>query len=119
LGQLTSARHEFYKPDGADFKLHSYGQGCGAQGHMPKGMGNEIMRTKLIITTAVLLGLAAPAHAQLFTAGGTYNFNIGNSPGTSNNVVTFTPGTQLIDGGDVALTLTIVNAANFATTGAQ
>jgi hypothetical protein len=36
-----------------------------------------------------------------------------------NNVVTFTPGTQLIDGGDVALTLTIVNAANFATTGAQ
>ena len=77
------------------------------------------MRTKLIITTAVLLGLAAPAHAQLFTPGGTYNFNIQNSPGTSNNVVTFTPGTQLIDGGDVALTLTIVNAADFATTGAQ
>jgi PEP-CTERM motif len=77
------------------------------------------MRTKLIITTAVLLGLAAPAHAQLFTAGGTYNFNIQNSPGTSDNVVTFTPGTQSIDGGDVALTLTIVNAANFATTGAQ
>jgi hypothetical protein len=23
LGQLTSARHEFYKPDGADSKLHS------------------------------------------------------------------------------------------------
>ena len=63
------------------------------------------MRTKLIITTAVLLGLAAPAHAQLFTPGGTYNFNIQNSPGTSNNLVTFTPGTQLIDGGDVALTL--------------
>ena len=77
------------------------------------------MQTKLILTTAVLLGLAAPAHAQLFTPGGTYNFNIQNSPGTSNNVVTFTPGTQLIDGGDVALTLTIVNAADFATTGAQ
>jgi hypothetical protein len=77
------------------------------------------MRTKLIITTAALLGLAAPAHAQLFTPGGTYNFNIQNSPSTSNNLVTFTPGTQLIDGGDVALTLTIVNAANFATTGAQ
>ena len=60
------------------------------------------MQTKLILTTAVLLGLAAPAHAQLFTADGTYNFNIQNSPGTSNNVVTFTPGTQLIDGGDVA-----------------
>jgi hypothetical protein len=77
------------------------------------------MQTKLIITTAVLLGLAAPAHAQLFTSGGTYNFNIQNSPGTSNNVVTFTPGTQVIDVGDVALTLTIVNAADFATTGAQ
>ena len=50
---------------------------------------------------------------------GRINFNIQNSPGTSNNLVTFTPGTQLIDGGDVALTLTIVNAANFATTGAQ
>ena len=50
------------------------------------------MQTKLILTTAVLLGLAAPAHAQLFTPGGTFNFNIGNSPGTSNNVVTFTPG---------------------------
>jgi PEP-CTERM motif len=82
-------------------------------------MGNDIMRTKLIITTATLLGLAAPAHAQLFTPGGAYSFNISNSPGTSNNAVTFTPGTQLIDGGDVALTLTIVNAADFATTGAQ
>jgi hypothetical protein len=61
------------------------------RGICPKGMGNDIMRTKLIITTAVLLGLAAPAHAQLFTAGGTYNFNIQNSPGTSDNVVTFTP----------------------------
>jgi hypothetical protein len=60
------------------------------------------MRTKLIITTATLLGLAAPAHAQLFTPGGAYSFNISNSPGTSNNAVTFTPGTQLIDGGDVA-----------------
>ena len=89
------------------------------RGICPKEMGNDIMRTKLIITTAALLGLAAPAHAQLFTPGGTYNFNIQNSPGTSNNLVTFTPGTQLIDGGDVALTLTIVNAANFATTGAQ
>jgi hypothetical protein len=89
------------------------------RGICPKGMGNDIMRTKLIITTAVLLGLAAPAHAQLFTPGGTYNFNIQNSPGSSNNVVTFTPGTQLIDGGDVALTLTVVNAPNYATTGAQ
>ena len=77
------------------------------------------MQTKLIVTAAALLGLAAPAHAQLFTPGGTYNFNIQNSPGTSNNPVTFTPGTQLIDGGDVTLTLTIVNAADFATTGAQ
>jgi hypothetical protein len=66
------------------------------------------MQTKLIVTTAVLLGLAAPAHAQLFTNGATYNFNIQNSPGLSNNVVTFTPSsTQLIDGGDVALTLTV------------
>ena len=73
---------------------------------------------RLLITTA-LVALATGAHAQLFTAGGTYSFNLQNSPGTSNNPVTFTPGTQLIDGGDVALTLTIVNAADFATTGAQ
>jgi hypothetical protein len=80
----------------------------------------KFMQTKLIVTTAVLLGLAAPAHAQLFTNGATYNFNIQNSPGSSNNVVTFTPSsTQLIDGGDVALTLTVVNAPNYATTGAQ
>jgi hypothetical protein len=77
------------------------------------------MQTKLIVTTAVLLGLAAPAHAQLFTPGGTYSFDIQNSPGSSNNTVTFTPGTQLIDGGDVALTLSVVNAPNYATTGAQ
>jgi PEP-CTERM motif-containing protein len=107
LGQLTSARDEFYNPCGADFTCDS------AIGE------HNVMRTKLIITTAALLGLAAPAHAQLFTPGGTYNFNIQNSPGTSNNPVTFTPGTQLIDGGDVTLTLTIVNAADFATTGAQ
>ena len=106
LGQLTLARSDFYNPHGADFTYVS-------------AKGNNVMQTKLIITTAVLLGLAAPAHAQLFTPGGTYNFNIANSPGTSNNAVTFTPGTQLIDGGDVALTLTIVNAADFATTGAQ
>ncbi len=104
---MTSARHEFYNPYGADFTCDS------AIGE------HNVMRTKLIITTAVLLGLAAPAHRSALSPGGTYNFNIQNSPGTSNNPVTFTPGTQLIDGGDVALTLTIVNAADFATTGAQ
>jgi PEP-CTERM motif len=106
LGQLTPAGKDFYNLHGAEFTCI-------------RARGNKVMQTKLIVTTAVLLGLAAPAHAQLFTPGGTYNFNIQNSPGTSNNVVTFTPGTQLIDGGDVALTLTIVNAADFATTGAQ
>jgi hypothetical protein len=78
------------------------------------------MKMKLALFAALLaVSAAQSAHAQLFTPGGTYNFNIQNSPGTSNNPVTFTPGTQLIDGGDVALTLTIVNAADFATTGAQ
>ena len=65
---MTSARHEFYNPYGADFTCD-------------RAIGeHNVMRTKLIITTAVLLGLAAPAHAQLFTPGGTYNFNIQNSP---------------------------------------
>jgi hypothetical protein len=40
---LTSARHEFYNSNGADF---------------PQGLLN-VMKTKLIVTTALLLGLAA------------------------------------------------------------
>jgi hypothetical protein len=59
------------------------------------------MQTKLIVTTAVLLGLAAPAHAALFTNGATFTIDFENSPTSENDTVTFSPGeTQLVDGGN-------------------
>lgn len=66
------------------------------KGICPKGMGNEIMRTKLIITTAVLLGLAAPAHAQLFTPNGAFTVTSGGTPGVGgSDDATLTPGTAM------------------------
>ena len=38
------------------------------------------MQTKLIVTTAVLLGLVAPAHAELFTIGADFTIALTNSP---------------------------------------
>jgi hypothetical protein len=73
------------------------------------------MRTKLIITTAVLLGLAAPAHAALFTIGATFNVDFENSPTSENDTATFSPGvTQLLDGGNVDLTISVVAAGGGA-----
>jgi PEP-CTERM motif-containing protein len=73
------------------------------------------MQTKLIITTAVLLGLAAPAHAALFTDGATFTIDFENSPTSENDTVTFSPGeTQLVDGGNVDLTISVVAAGGGA-----
>ena len=74
---------------------------------------------KQLFISASLIGLATAAHAQLFTPGADFNMNVTNSPGTSNNVVPFTPGLHSIDGGDATLSIAVVNAANFATTGDQ
>ena len=73
------------------------------------------MRTKLIITTAVLLGLAAPAHAQLFTNGADFTIDFTNSPTSENDTVPFSPGvTQLVDGGNLDLTISVVAAGGGA-----
>src|SRR6202453_3173750 len=73
------------------------------------------MRTKLIITTAVLLGLAAPANAALFTNGADFTVNFQNSPTSESDTATFSPGvTQLLDGGNVDLTISVVAAGGGA-----
>lgn len=73
------------------------------------------MQTKLIVTTAVLFGLAAPAHAQLFTNGATFTIDFVNSPTSENDTVTFSPGqTQLVDGGNVDLMISVVAAGGGA-----
>jgi hypothetical protein len=73
------------------------------------------MQTKLIVTTAVLLGLAAPAHAELFTIGADWTVSLTNSPTTENDTVTFSPGvTQVLAGGDLDLTITVVPEAGGA-----
>jgi hypothetical protein len=74
------------------------------------------MQTKLIVTTAVLLGLAAPAHAQLFTDGADFTIAFTNSPTTeTDTTVKFSPGTtQLVDGGNLDLTISVVAAGGGA-----
>ncbi len=73
------------------------------------------MQTKLILTTAVLLGLSAPAHAQLFTNGAAFTIDFQNSPTSESDTVTFSPGvTQLVDGGNVNLTMNVVAAGGGA-----
>ena len=71
------------------------------------------MQSKLIVTTAVLLGLAAPAHAaNLFVPGSTFQVNTTNSPDSFSNTVNLTPGTQLLDDGAVSLNISIVGASD-------
>jgi hypothetical protein len=77
---LTSRRREFYNSRGADF----------TQGVL------NVMQTKLIITTAMLLGLAAPAHAQLFTPDGAFTVTSGGTPGVGgSDAATLTPGSAM------------------------
>ena len=70
------------------------------------------MQTKLIVTAAMLLGLAAPAHAGLFTIGADFTIAFENSPTSeTDTTVKFLPGTtQLVDGGNLDLTILLVSA---------
>jgi PEP-CTERM motif len=73
------------------------------------------MQTKLIVTTAALLGLAAPAHAQLFNNGSALTIAFENSPTSETDTVEFLPGTtQLVDGGNLDLTISVVAAGGGA-----
>jgi PEP-CTERM motif len=54
------------------------------------------MKTELIVTAAVLLGLAAPAHAQLFTPNSGFTVTSGGTPGVGGaDDATLTPGTTM------------------------
>jgi hypothetical protein len=68
------------------------------------------MRTKLIITTAVLLGLAAPAHAQLFTPNGAFTVTSGGTPGVGgSDAATLTPGSAMtLTNAGLTLTVSMV-----------
>lgn len=67
------------------------------------------MQTKLIVTTAVLLGLAAPAHADaLFVPGSTFQVQATNSPDSFNDTVNLTPGSQSLDNGALTLNISFV-----------
>jgi hypothetical protein len=64
---------------------------------------------------AARLGLAAPAHAALFTNGATFTIDFENSPTSENDTVTFSPGvTQLVDGDNLDLTISVVAAGGGA-----
>ena len=68
------------------------------------------MQTKLIVTTAVLLGLAAPAHAQLFTPDGAFTVTSGGTPGVGgSDNATLTPGSAMtLSNAGLSLTVSIV-----------
>jgi hypothetical protein len=90
-------RNDFYNPDGAEFNCLYV-------------RGNQVMQTKLIAATAVLLGLAAPAHAQLFTPGSAFTVTSGGTPGGGGtDDATLTPGSSmtLTDAG-LSLTVSMV-----------
>ena len=80
----------------------------------------KITLSTAAIASVGLMVLASAAHAQLFTDGANFTVNTENSPVSGSDTVTFSPGvTQLIDGGTLDLTISVVNAPDFATTGAQ
>ncbi|HWY84595.1 MAG TPA: hypothetical protein VNY10_22130 [Roseiarcus sp.] len=68
------------------------------------------MRIKLIVTTAALLGLAAPAHAQLFTPDGAYTVTSGGTPGVGgSDAATLTPGSAMtLTNAGLTLTVSMV-----------
>lgn len=84
----------------------------------------------MALAAALPGAFSIPAHAQLFdtsyqsqieidTSGAVF---IGTSPAESTDFVNFTTGTagaQGVAGSHLVLTMSVVNAANFATTGAQ
>jgi hypothetical protein len=68
------------------------------------------MRTKLIVTTATLLALAAPAHAQLFTPDGAFTVTSGGTPGVGgSDAATLTPGSAMtLTNAGLTLTVSMV-----------
>ena len=68
------------------------------------------MQIKLILTTAVLLGLAAPAHAQLFTPDGAFTVTSGGTPGVGgSDAATLTPGSAMtLTNAGLSLTVSMV-----------
>jgi hypothetical protein len=68
------------------------------------------MQTKLTITTALLLGLAAPAHAQLFTPNGAFTVTSGGTPGVGgSDDATLAPGSAMtLSNAGLSLTVSIV-----------
>lgn len=68
------------------------------------------MQIKLILTTAVLLGLAAPAHAQLFTPDGAFTVTSGGTPGVGgSDAATLTPGSSMtLSNAGLSLTVSMV-----------
>jgi hypothetical protein len=71
-------------------------------------------QTKLALTTAILFGVAGSAHAQLFSIGTDFTVSLTNSPTTETDVIPFTPGTQVLAGGLLDLTISIVPVAGGA-----
>ena len=70
------------------------------------------MQTKIIVTAAMLLGLAAPAHAaSLFVPGSTFEIQGTNTPDSfDDTTVSLTPGSQSLDNGALTLNISIVGA---------
>lgn len=96
---MTPARKDFYNLRGAEFTCI-------------RARGNKVMQTKLFVTAAVLLGLAAPGHAaNLFVPGSTFQVEATNSPDSFTDTVNLTPGSQSLDDGAVTLNISIVDAS--------
>ena len=70
---------------------------------------------------AACIGYAVNAKAAIFSDGTEFTITTQNSPAAGGaNTVTFTPGVaQSLDGGALSVTLNVVNAVDFATTGRQ
>jgi hypothetical protein len=67
------------------------------------------------IGTVLVLGQMQPTKADtVFTIGGTFTDVGGNSPGSFSQVVTFAPGTTLLNGGALSLTISVVPVGNAA-----
>jgi hypothetical protein len=67
-----------------------------------------------VIGAAVVLGPGQAVKAEVFTIGGTFTDVGGNSPTSFSQTVTFAPGTTLLAGGALSLTLSIVPVGDAA-----
>lgn len=73
---------------------------------------------RILLATTGILALAGAAQAQNFTPNSTFTDVIQNSPGSGSFTVNLTPGTVALNS-TTNLTISIVNAANYNTTGSQ